>query len=171
MRDINRQTHICEMKAIAQPNQRQSNNMMPNQLLEILPWLLQLQTQHNGLLRPVARLQQIIYLEKPLVRAVGEALKHCIGIEVPHRSPRHNEESQRAKDGEVEGCVYLFHEPVLFGARANPKVKRYGPDEALHEKLTSEGEYNYIKAHESKVGAAFAIVPWCGRVKADGNGD
>lgn len=47
----------------------------------------------------------------------------------------------------------------------------YGPDEALHEELACEGEHDNIKGHKDKVTAAFAIMGWGGRVKADGKSD
>ena len=90
MRDIDRHTHIREMKPITQPNQRQSDNVMSHQLLEILPRLLQSQTQHNKLLSPIARLQQVIRLEHALMRPMWKPLKHARCIEIPHwRSTHH----------------------------------------------------------------------------------
>lgn len=45
-----------------------------------------------------------------------------------------------------------------------------GPDEALHEEFACEGEHDDVKAHKDKVTAAFAIMYWGGRVKANGRG-
>ena len=41
VRNIYSNTHIGEVKSIAQPDQRQSNNVMSHQLFEILPGFLQ----------------------------------------------------------------------------------------------------------------------------------
>lgn len=90
MRNIHRQAHIREMKTIAQPDQRQRHHMMSHQLLEIFPGLLELQTEHDRLLRPIARLQEIISLEDALVAPVREAFKHPRRVEIPHRRPAHH---------------------------------------------------------------------------------
>ena len=90
MRDVDGQPHVGKMKAIAQPDQRERHNMMADQLFEILPWLLQQQAQHDGLLRPIAGLQQIIRFEQAFVRAMREPFKHAHGVEIPHGRPRHD---------------------------------------------------------------------------------
>lgn len=41
VRDVDGDSHIREMKAVAQSDQRQRHNMMSDQLFEILPRLLQ----------------------------------------------------------------------------------------------------------------------------------
>lgn len=56
VRDVHSNSHIREVKPVAQSDQRERNHMMQHQLLEILPRSLQLQHQHNRLLRPVTRL-------------------------------------------------------------------------------------------------------------------
>ena len=123
MRDINRNTHIREMEPITQPNQRQSHNMMSHQLLKILPRLLQPQTQHNKLLSPITRLQQVIRFKHALVRSMWEPLKHACRIEIPHRRPAHHIQSQRSKDGKVNSGVDLFHEAVLLCAALDAVVE------------------------------------------------
>lgn len=90
MRDVDRQAHIREMEAVAQPNQRKRHNMMADKLFEILPRLLQQQAEHEGLLRPIASLQQIIRFEQTLVRTMREPFKHAHRVEIPHRRPRHD---------------------------------------------------------------------------------
>ena len=90
MRDIDRHAHIRKMKPVTQPNQRQSDNVMSHQLLEVLPWLLQSQTQHNKLLSPITRLQQVIRFKHALVRPMWKPLKHARRIEIPHRRSTHH---------------------------------------------------------------------------------
>ena len=123
MRDINRHTHIREMKPITQPNQRQSDNMMSHQLLKILPRLLQPQTQHNKLLSPITRLQQVVRFEYALVRPMRKPLKHALRIEIPHRRPTHHIQTQRPKDRKINGSVDLFHKAVLLCAAFNAVVE------------------------------------------------
>lgn len=42
MGDVDRHANVCEVEAVAQSDQGQSDNMVHNQLLEILAWLLKL---------------------------------------------------------------------------------------------------------------------------------
>ena len=62
-RDVDRNAHVGEMEAIAQPDERKRDYMMENELFEVLSRLLEHQYQHDGLLRPIARLQQVVGLE------------------------------------------------------------------------------------------------------------
>ena len=56
MRDIHRQPHIRKVKAVAQPDERNRNDMVSHQLFKVLARLLELQHQHYRLLRPIRRL-------------------------------------------------------------------------------------------------------------------
>ena len=56
MSDIHGQSHIREVKAVTEPNKRQGNDMVPNELPEIFSGLLQLKNEHNSLLCPVTGL-------------------------------------------------------------------------------------------------------------------
>ena len=135
---VNRNAHIREMEAITQPDQRKRDHMMSNQLFKIFPRLLELQTQHYGLLRPVARLEEIIHFEYSFMRPMGIPLEHPRCVEIPHRRPAHHEETKGAEDGEIHGCVELFHEAVLLGARADIEVQGERAQELLHEKFAGE---------------------------------
>ena len=90
MRYIYRQPHVREMKAVAQPDQRKSDHVMSNQLLEILPRLLLLQAQHNRLLRPITGLDQIIALEDGLVATVRKGGEHAFHTEIPNGCAFHD---------------------------------------------------------------------------------
>jgi hypothetical protein len=114
VRDIHSNSHVREMEPIAQANERKRNDMVQYQLLEILARLLQLQHQHNSLLRPVCCLQQVISLEVRLVSAVREPLVHASRVEVPDGCARHDPQSERSKDGKVHGGVCLLHKASLF---------------------------------------------------------
>ena len=63
MRDVHREPHVREVEAIAQIDQRERDDVVPDQLLEVLARLLQHQQQHDHLLGPVRRLQQVVRLE------------------------------------------------------------------------------------------------------------
>lgn len=145
------------MKAVGQPDQCDSDNMMPNQLLEIFPRLLELQRQYNELLCPVRRLQKVVCLERPLMLPVGKALKHAVGIEVPDGRAVHHVYTKRAKDGKVQSRVRLFHEAALLCARLDAALYSERADHALHQEFAREAQDDGIEGHEGKVIAALAI--------------
>ena len=158
MGNVNRQTHRREMKPITQPNQGQSNHMMRNQLLEILPRLLQHQTQHNRLLHPVARLEEVVRLKQADVLPMREPLKHRRRLEVPDRARiPHHVQPERPEAGKVDCGVELFHEPGLLPARPHPRPDRERPDEALHEELAREGQEDGVEGDEAEVLPPLAV--------------
>jgi hypothetical protein len=156
--DIHSNSHVSEMEAVAQPDERKRNDMVQHQLLEVLTRFLQLQHQHDSLLRPVRRLQQIVCLEVRLVSPVRESFVHASGVEVPHGRARHDPESERPKDGKVHGRVRLLHEARLFPTALDSCADREGSDQALHAELAGEGEDDGVERDESEVLLAFAIL-------------
>ena len=158
MGDVDGQPHVGEVESVTQPDQRESDDVMSHQLLEILPRFLQQQGKNDELLCPVASLQQVVRFEQPFVCSVREPFKHPRGIEVPHWSPAHDEQTKRTEDAEVHGRVHLFHEPILFRSRLDPICERHGPDEPLHEEFAGEGEDDDVKSHEDEVVGALAVV-------------
>ena len=114
MRDVYRQPHISEMKPVAQPNQRQGHNMMSDKLLIIPTGFFETKTEDQGLLSPVARLQQIVGFEQRFVSAVWESLVHAHGVEIPDRRAPHDIHAIGTKGTEIKGGIHLFHEAILF---------------------------------------------------------
>lgn len=133
---------------------------MSDQFFEILPRLLQLQTQHYGLLRPIARLKQIVRFERALVAPMREIGEHTLCIKVPHGGPRHHVKSQGTQNPEIHGCIDLFHETILLSARSDAVGDCHWPNEALHEKFAREGQNDDVEGHEGKIARTFAIVYW-----------
>lgn len=88
--DIDSKAHVSEVKAVAEPDQCECNNVVPNQLLKILAWFLKLKKQNNGLLRPVRCLKQIVRLEESLVASMRKPLEHGSCFEVPYWGATHN---------------------------------------------------------------------------------
>jgi len=84
--DVDGDTHVREMEPVAQPDQADSDDVVGDQLLEILPRLLQHQQQHNSLLGPVTSLEKVVRLDNGFVGTVGETFVHADGVEVPHGS-------------------------------------------------------------------------------------
>ncbi len=169
--NVNREPHVRKVEAITQPDQRQRHDMMPDQLPKILPRLLQLHTQHDRLLRPITRLEQVIGLEHALVGAVRETFKHALGVEIPDRRPGHDVEAQGAEDEKVHGRVDLLHEAVLLRAGFDARGEGERANQALHEEFPCEGEDDDVEGYEGEVAGAFAVVGWCGRVMDGVGGD
>lgn len=160
VRDVDREAHVREVEAVAEPDERDCYDVVSHQLLEIFPRLLELQHQHHRLLRPVRRLQQVISLEEPLVRPMWEVLKHGRGVEIPHRAAVHHVQAIRSEHHKVHRRVRLLHEARLL--RLALDAAPYGPrsDYALHKKLAREGEDDHVECDEGEVAATFAIL--CG---------
>lgn len=102
------------MEAVTQPDQGHCDNVMQDQLFEILSGLLQHEQQDNGLLCPVAGLQQIVGLEDSFVATVRETLKHGICVEVPDWRTVHDVQAKGTENGKVDGSVELLHESGLL---------------------------------------------------------
>ena len=122
MGDVHGDTHVREMEPVAQPDERQGDDVMQHQLLEVLPRLLQLQHQDQALLRPVRGLQEIVCLEHRLVRSVRESFVHARGVEIPHRRAAHHVQAKRPEDGEVDRGVELLHEPRQLPSTSYPPI-------------------------------------------------
>jgi len=90
VRDVDRETHMREMESVAQSYERQCDDVMSNQLLEVFSRFLQLQHQNDHLLCPVARLEQVVCFEVPFQCFVWVSLKHAGRVEIPDRRPTHD---------------------------------------------------------------------------------
>ena len=110
------------------------------------------------MLSPVARLQQVVRLEHPLVASVREPGEHAVRVEIPDRSSRHHIQPIGPEDAEVNGGIGLLHETVLLCPRADPAVERQRADEPLHEELAGEGQHDDVEGHEGEVEFSLAIV-------------
>jgi hypothetical protein len=153
------------MKAVAEPNQRQANNVMSHQLLEVLARLLHAQDQDNGLLGPVGRLEEVVELDDALVRLVREVLVHAARVVVPHRRPAHHVHARGAQDSEVQGCIRLLHEACLFPLALQPRAARQGTEELLHDELAREGEYHGVEGYEGDIPRPLSVLHWLRRVR------
>jgi hypothetical protein len=158
MRKVHSQSHIRKVKPVAQPNQRERHDMVPDQLLEVLARLLHAQQHDDGLLAPVRRLEEVVELDDGLVRLVGEPLVHAGHVEVPHGRARHDVDARGPQDAEVDGRVGLLHEAGLLDLCAHPGPFREGPEELLHDELAREGEHHGVEGHEGDVPGALAVL-------------
>lgn len=168
VRNVDRNTHISEMEAVAEPNQCQRHNMMQHQLFEILPWLLQQQDQHEPLLRPVTCLQEVVGLEPRLMCPVREPFVHALHVEEPDRCPTKHIQPYRTRDGEVHGGVELLQEPALLPALSNPAVQRYRLDKPLHQKFPCKREDDSVEGYEAEVLRALAVLRHIAHVSRKG---
>lgn len=169
MRDVNRQPHVGEMKPIAQPDQRQGDDVMSNKLPVISTWFFEPETENQGLLGPITRLQQIVGLEKSLVGSIRKRLVHAGGVEIPNRGAIHDIQAIGTRNTEVDGGVHLFHEAILLRAGAKMEPAGEGPEDALHDKLAGKGEDDNVESDKSEIFAALAIVD--GRIGVGANSD
>lgn len=158
--NVDSNSHVGEMEAVAQPDQSQGNDVMQHQLFEILPRLLQHEQQHNGLLSPITRLQQIVSLEDSLVTAVRETLKHGIRVEIPDGRATHDVQAKGTENGKVDGRVELLHESGLFCFSLDAQTDGQRTDHALHEKLAREAQDDGVEGDKSEISLSLAILNW-----------
>lgn len=130
---------------------------MEDEFFEILPWLFQLQHQHDRLLAPVTRLEEIVSFEQDFMLPMRKSFEHCGGVKIPQRTPGHHIEPERTKNGKVQGGISLLHEPRLFATFSDSAPQRKRFNKPLHEEFSCEREYNGVKGHKRKVMPALAI--------------
>lgn len=171
VRNVHGNANVREVEAVAEPDQRDGDDVVRDQLLKVLARLLQHQEQNNGLLGPVAGLQEVVRLEHGLVRAVREAFVHAGRVEVPHRAAAHDPETERSRKSKVQRRVCLLHEPALLGAALDAAGNCDGTDEALHAELTREAQDDDIECDKCEVARALAVVRGRIGVCSDGGGD
>lgn len=169
--DVHGDAHVGEVEAVAEPDQRQRDDVMRHQLLEVLARLLQHQQQHDRLLGPVARLQEVVRLENSLMRPVREPLVHAGGVEVPHGAAAHDPQAKGPVQAKVQRRVRLLHEAALLGAALDTASDGDGADEALHAELAREAQHDNVEADKGEVARALAVVRGRIAVGADGRGD
>lgn len=157
VRDVYRDAHLRKMEAVTQRDEGQRHDVVQHEFFEVLARLLQLQHQHDGLLRPVTGLQQVVRLEDALVLAVREPFKHRGRVEVPQRASRHDVQPEGPEDAEVDRGVPLFHEPRLFSPALDPGPQGQRANEALHEELARERKHDGVEGHEGQVLFALAV--------------
>lgn len=154
------------MEAVAAPDQADSDDVVRNQLAEILARLLQHQEQYDELLRPVARLEEVVRLHEPVIRSMWKALVHGRGVEVPDRRAAHDPQAKRSVKAKVHSCICLLHEAGLLRPALDAIVYRDGSYEPLHAKFSREAQDNDIEAHKCEVACAFTVVGRCFWVRA-----
>lgn len=157
MRDIDSNAQVSKVEPVAQPNERQRDDMMSDKLLEILPRLLQLQHQHDRLLCPVTRLEQVKGLEERFMLPVGKTFEHGRRVEIPNVRPVHHIKTKRSEDTKVDRGVHLLHETcsLAFTADSAPNCQR--TDHTLHQELASERQNNRVEGHKSNILRTFSV--------------
>lgn len=157
VRDVNSNAQVSKVEPVAQSDERQCYDVVTDKLLEILPGLLQLQHQHDGLLCPVTRLEQVKGLEKRFMLPVGKTFEHGRRIEIPNVRPVHHIETKRSEDTKVDRGIHLLHETcsLAFTANSTPTCQR--TDHALHQELASERQNNCVEGHKSDVLGTFSV--------------
>ena len=161
MRGVHCQSHVCKMEGIGQVDQRDCNDMMRYQFLEVLARLLLREQEHNHLLCPVCRLEQIVGLNLRQLCPVWEGLVHAIGIKVPHWRLLHDIQAKWPEEAEVDCSVCLLHEARLLPSSLHAGLDREWPEYPLHDELARKCEDDCVEAHEGEVACALAILDGC----------
>ena len=139
MGDVHGKTNVGEVEAVAQADQGQADNVMADQLPEVLAGLFHSQEKHNGLLRPVGGLEEVVELETSHMGLVREVLVHADGVEVPDGRVAHDVHANGSHNSKVEGRVHLLHVASLLSARLEAGPARHGAQNLLHDELAGEG--------------------------------
>jgi len=158
MSDVDSKTDVCEVEPVAQPNKGESDNVVSNKLFKVLSWLLQLQKENDSLLRPVTGLEQVIGLEKAVVRSMRKPFEHGSCVEVPDIGAAHNVKTEGTEDGKIDGGIHLLHEPGRFALSADSAVPGQRTDQTLHQKLARERENNRVEAAECNILRTFTVL-------------
>lgn len=158
MGDVDGETDVSEVEAVAQADQGQADNMMADQLPEVLAGLLHSQEKHNGLLRPVGGLEQVVELEAGHMGLVGEVLVHAGRVEVPDGRVAHDVHANGSHDAKVERRVHLLHVASLLSARLEAGPARHGTQNLLHDELAGEGQDDGVEGHKGNVPETLAVL-------------
>ena len=136
--DVDGDANVGEVKAVAEEDERERDNVVADKLLEVLAGLLHAENEDNGLLGPVGGLKEVIEFEETALGAVGKRLVHAARVEVPDGCLAHDVHAQRSKDGEVDSGVSLLHEASLLSL-PETGAAGYGTQHLLHDELAGEG--------------------------------
>lgn len=156
--NVHGQANVGKVEAVAQRYERQADNVVAHELLEVLARLLHAQQQHDGLLRPVSGLEEVVELEDALERLVREALVEAARVKVPHGRPAHDVHARRPQHAKVDGRVHLLHVAGLLAARLEPGAPRHGPQDLLHDELARKGQDDRVKGDKGNVPQPLSVV-------------
>lgn len=159
--NVDSQTNIGKVEAVAKTNERQTDEMVADELVVVLARRLQAQDHDHELLCPVGGLEEVVELEHGLVGHVREVLVHARRVKVPHGSAAHNVHAPGPNKAKVDGRVHLLHEAVLLALGLEACEARQGTQQLLHDELAGKGQDNGIKGHKGKVPWALAILRRC----------
>lgn len=168
--DVYCQPNVGEVKAVAESDERQTNEVVTHKLLEILARRFHAQDENNCLLSPVCGLEKVVELEDVFMGHVWESLVHARGVKVPHRCLAHDVHAPRAAKSEVDGGVHLFHETGLFALGLDTSVACQGLEQLLHDEFAGKGQDNNVEGHKSDIPWPLAILRWGTRSRALGDG-
>ena len=158
--DVDGQTHVGEVEAVAQADKRKRDDVVANQFLEVLAGLLELQEQHDRLLGPVACLEEVVSFEEALVLPMGESLEHGGCVEVPDGGALHHEQTEWSEYSKVDGCVHLLHEPRGLSLSTDTTPNSEWTNHLLHDKLARERQHNGVEGHESDILLSLSVHDW-----------
>ena len=91
MSDEYRESHIREMEAITETDENQSDDMVANKLIIILPRFFEFENDDDSLLGPVRGLEEVVEFELPRHGFMREAFIHPVDVEIPYWCAGHDE--------------------------------------------------------------------------------
>lgn len=158
VRRVHGDPDVSEVEPVAQRNERQCHDVVPNKLLEVLPPLLQAEQHDDSLLGPVCSLEKVVELEGRVMRLVGVRLEHAPRVVVPHRRARHHPQAGGAHDAKVHGRVHLLHEALLLATGRDAGGAREPAEDLLHDELAREREDDCVEGDEGQIPEALAVL-------------
>jgi hypothetical protein len=149
--NVDGQTNVGEVEAIAEGNEGKRDNVMANELLEVLARLLHAQQQDDGLLSPVGGLEEVVEFEVSRQRLVRIGLVHAARVKVPDGCARHDVHAGGTKKGKVDSRVHLLHEAGLLAPRAHSTPARHRSQQLVHDELAREGQQDGVEGNKSNI--------------------
>ena len=156
--DVDGKTDVGEVKAVAQADESQADNVMADQLLEVLARLFHAEDKHDGLLSPVGGLEEVVELEQGVMGLVREVFVEGACVEIPNRRPAHDVHACGPQDAKVDGRVHLLHVAGLLAARLEAVPLGHRTQDLLHDELAREGQDDGVEGDEGDVPETLAIL-------------
>ena len=158
VRDVDGDTDVGEVVAVAEIDQADGDDVVGDQLLEVLSRLFLAEQHDDDLLDPKGGLEQVVELEDGSVSGVRVCLVHASRLEEPEPGRLlHRVQPERANEGDVARRVHLLSETRLLAPRLDPAEHGQRPQHLVHDKLAGEGQDDGVEDDEGKVPRSLAV--------------
>lgn len=157
VRDVDRETDVCEMEAVGESNEGERDEMVHDEFFIVLAGLLEPEEEDYHLLSPESGLEEIVELELGLVRLVGVFLVEGARVEVPDGRLVHDIETKGAHEGDVEGRVGLLEETADLALLLEAADVGKWAEDLFHDEFAGEGEDDGEEGDEEHILETFAV--------------